>query len=82
MDRDELTGWLRLSLTPGIGNHLARRLLACFGPPDSVFGQDTTALQQVVNPALAAALGEPPDGLAALVDSTAVCMQLKQLQGI
>lgn len=70
MDRDELTGWLRLSLTPGIGNHSARRLLACFGPPDSIFRQDNTALQQVVNPVLAAALGEPPDGLAALVDST------------
>ena len=31
MDRAELAGWLRLSLTPGIGDGTARRLLAAFG---------------------------------------------------
>ena len=56
MDRDELTAWLRLTLTPGVGNDSARRLLACFGTPATLFRQDTTALQQVVSRAQATAL--------------------------
>jgi len=70
MNRDELTGWLRLSLTPGIGNQGARRLLACFGPPDALFQQGAQALQQVVGPAQATALGEVPTGLPDLFDAT------------
>ena len=37
MEREELAGWLRLALTPGIGNDAARRLLAAFGLPGSGF---------------------------------------------
>ncbi len=31
MDPEELTAWLRLTLTEGVGNTTARRLLAAFG---------------------------------------------------
>ena len=45
MDRDELAAWLRLTLTEGVGNGAARRLLARFGLPQDIFQQDEGALQ-------------------------------------
>ena len=71
MDRAELAGWLRLSLTPGIGDGAARRLLAAFGLPADVFAQSETALRQVVSEAQAAALRQMPPNLQALIDSQA-----------
>ena len=56
MERDELAAWLRLTLTPGVGNETARKLLAAFGLPEAIFGQSATALAQIVGPAQAAAL--------------------------
>lgn len=70
MDRAELAGWLRLSMTPGIGDGTARRLLAAFGLPADVFGQTEAALQQVVSEAQAAALRQMPTNLQALIDQT------------
>ncbi len=70
MERDELAGWLRLTLTPGIGNTAARKLLAAFGLPAEVFAQSATALLQVVTEAQASALLEPPAELGALLDRT------------
>lgn len=70
MDRAELAGWLRLSLTPGIGDGAARRLLAAFGLPADVFAQSETALRQVVSEAQAAALRQMPANLQALIDQT------------
>ncbi|PHM20235.1 MAG: DNA-protecting protein DprA [Curvibacter sp. PD_MW3] len=62
MERDELANWLRLTLTPGIGNLTARKLLAAFGLPEAIFSQSPSALQQVVTPAQAdALLAEPPE---------------------
>jgi DNA processing protein len=59
---DALRSWLRLSLTPGVGNDAARRLLACFGSPQAVFEQGEAALRQVVTPAQTQALlQEPPE---------------------
>ena len=52
MDRSELAGWLRLSLTPGVGNDGARRLLAAFGLPEAVFAASPEALEQVGSPAV------------------------------
>lgn len=52
----ELTAWLRLALTPGVGNTSARRLLARFGTPQAVLAQTASALQTCVSPAQAAAL--------------------------
>ena len=45
VEREELASWLRLTLTPGIGNTAARRLLAAFGLPADVFAQSPAALR-------------------------------------
>ena len=70
IDRDELAAWLRLLETPRVGREAARRLLAAFGSPQTVFGAGRTALREVVGDSLAAALAQPPDGFAALLQST------------
>ncbi|MDR6453013.1 DNA-processing protein DprA [Variovorax paradoxus] len=70
MDRAELAGWLRLSLTPGVGDGAARRLLAAFGLPENIFAQTGEALRQVVSPAQADALHQPLPGLQAQLDQT------------
>ena len=64
MDKDELRAWLRLSLTDGVGNEAARRLLACFGSPQAVFEQSEAALSQVLSPKQAQALLTVPNELA------------------
>ncbi len=63
MDRDELAGWLRLLLTPGVGNTSARRLLAAFGLPQAVFAQSSASLREVVTSAQAQALHTIPPEL-------------------
>jgi DNA processing protein len=70
LERAELAGWLRLSLTAGVGDGAARRLLAAFGLPEAVFAQPGAALRQVVSPAQADALQQPPNGLQAQIDLT------------
>lgn len=70
MERAELADWLRLSLTPGIGNGAARSLLAAFGLPQAIFSQPYDALAQVVSAAQAAALGSAPDELEPLLTAT------------
>jgi len=56
LDRDELSAWLRLAHTPGIGRALARRLLAQAGSIDALFAQSPTALGPLLAPAQRAAL--------------------------
>jgi len=73
--RDELTAWLRLTLTPGIGNSSARKLLGAFGLPQAIFEQTNPALQQVVTSAQALALRSEPPDLQALIDSTWAWLQ-------
>jgi len=70
MERDELASWLRLALTPGIGNGAARKLLAAFGLPATLFRQPLSALLQVVTPAQADALREEPPELPAQLEAT------------
>jgi DNA processing protein len=70
MEREELGAWLRLTLTPGIGKESARRLLAAFGLPGTIFQQDPSALRQLLSAAQTQALQEPPAGLAELLDNT------------
>ncbi|WCM88592.1 DNA-processing protein DprA [Acidovorax sp. NCPPB 3576] len=70
MDRDELAAWLRLALTPGVGNGAARRLLAAFGLPQNLFTASQAALQACATPAQARALGTVPPTLDALVETT------------
>jgi DNA processing protein len=70
MEREELAAWLRLALTPGLGNTTARRLLAAFGLPANVFSQSLDALEQVVSSAQAKALHAEPPQLQAQLDAT------------
>lgn len=59
-DTRALSAWLRLTLTPGLGNEGARKLLAAFGLPEAVFEASSTALQQVVSAKVADALRQLP----------------------
>lgn len=70
MERSELGGWLRLALTPGIGNEAGRRLLASFGLPESIFRQPGAALRQVVTESQATALARVPAELDAHIQRT------------
>ena len=64
MNHDELRAWLRLSLTDGVGNDAARRLLACFGSPQAIFTQTEAALRQVVTSKQTQALLQEPHEVA------------------
>ena len=81
MDHDELGAWLRLTLTPGIGNGAARRLLARFGLPQAIFQQTEAALQLCVPAAQAKALRETPKGWEALWQTTAQWLASAAPQG-
>ncbi len=70
MEREELAAWLRLTLTPGVGNGTARKLLAAFGLPQAIFEQPHSALTQVVSSNQASALRSTPPELASLLDTT------------
>ncbi len=50
----ELASWLALNQIPGLGNEGLRRLLKAFGTPAQVFSTPAHALQQVVQPVIAA----------------------------
>lgn len=75
MQAQELASWLRLALTPGIGNTSARALLGAFGLPDGIFDQSSTALCAVVSPVQARALAEPPEPLATQLATTLQWLQ-------
>jgi DNA processing protein len=67
---EALASWLRLALTPGVGPETARRLLATWGQPDTIFQQTEAALRQVVSASQAQALREVPQGWRELSDET------------
>ncbi|MEY8875932.1 MAG: DNA-processing protein DprA [Leptothrix sp. (in: b-proteobacteria)] len=71
MERDELTAWLALLETPGVGRLGARRLLAAFGSPQAVLGASVQARAAVVSRTVADALAQRPAELAAIVERTA-----------
>lgn len=77
MEREELGSWLRLTLTPGVGNAAARKLLAAFGLPGAVFSQSVAALRQVVSEAQAISLLREPTELADLLELTWTWLQTK-----
>jgi DNA processing protein len=79
MGREELAAWLRLTLS--VGNATARRLLAAFGLPQSVFSQSEAALGQLVNSAQAAALRCEQESMPALLESTWQWLQDAQTAG-
>lgn len=69
-DVADLAAWLRLSLTPGIGNQRARQLLRAFGLPQQIFDSSEAALCAVVGATQAQSLSVPPPALAGLLRST------------
>ena len=69
-DATDLGAWLRLSLTPGIGNQRARQLLRAFGLPEQIFESSQTALGAVVGAAQAQALTQTPSAVDDLLRST------------
>ena len=70
MERDELKAWLRLTLSQGIGNVTARKLLGSFGLPQAIFEQTSAALRQVATPTQVQALRTEPPALAGLLETT------------
>ena len=71
MDSQELGAWLRLTLSPGVGNETARRLLTAFGSPQAVFEQSAASLRQAgSSDKLVKALQTEPPQLAALLQTT------------
>ena len=70
MERDELAAWLRLTTTPGVGRTSARRLLAAFGLPQTVFERGEAAWRACIAAAPAQALTLPPAGLQEQIDRT------------
>jgi DNA processing protein len=75
VERDELAAWLRLTLSSGVGNEAARKLLVAFGLPAKVFEQSSSALQQVVSARQATALRAEPAELAPLLEQTWAWLQ-------
>ena len=69
-ERDELCGWLRLGLTPGVGNSTARKLLRVFGLPASIFTRTATELARYVSAKQTAALLSEPPELPLLLETT------------
>ena len=61
MQAAELGAWLRLALTPGLGNAAARKLLATFGSAQAIFEQTAATLRQLGTDKLADALLTEPD---------------------
>jgi DNA processing protein len=70
VDALELQAWLRLTLSPGIGNGGARKLLAAFGSVQAVFAQSATALRQLGTDKLVNAIQSEPPTLAAQLQTT------------
>ena len=70
MELTELNAWLRLTLTPGIGNETARKLLTAFGSAPAVFEQSAQALRQLGSEKLSHAVRQEPPTLAKQLQTT------------
>jgi len=70
MDEAELQAWLRLLLTPGVGNESARKLLAAFGSAQSIFEQSEAALLAIGSARLVRAIQTEPEELKGQLSST------------
>lgn len=68
--RESLKAWLRLSLTPGVGNVTARALLLRFGLPEALFEQSTSELQTIVSSTIGQQLRLIPLGLEDALETT------------
>ena len=70
MECTELKAWLRLMLTPGIGNETARKLLAAYGSAPAIFEQSADTLRQLGSEKLSRVVREEPPALAAQLQTT------------
>jgi DNA processing protein len=70
MTYEELSAWLRLALTPGVGNDKARELLAACGLPETIFAQAESALAKLASPKQVKGLLTPPPELAEQLERT------------
>ena len=70
MERTELKAWLRLTLTPGVGNETARKLLAAYGSAPAIFEQSAQALCELGSEKLSRVIREEPPTLAAQLQTT------------
>ncbi|MDP2817337.1 MAG: DNA-processing protein DprA [Polaromonas sp.] len=75
MEAAELGAWLRLTLTPGLGNTASRKLLAAFGSAQAIFEQSASTLRQLGSDKLADALQTVPDTLGAQLQATLEWLQ-------
>ena len=75
MDSEELLAWLRLTLSPGVGNTAARQLLAAFGSAQAVFDQSGATLRQLGSDKLASVLQSEPPTLATQLQTTLAWLQ-------
>jgi DNA processing protein len=75
VDTQELQAWLRLTLSPGVGNDTARKLLAAFGSAQAIFSQSAAALTQLGTTKLAKAILAEPPALAAQLQITLEWLQ-------
>jgi DNA processing protein len=69
-EANELSAWLRLSLTEGVGNETARQWLAAYGLPQAIFEADQGALSAPPSERLRRAIETVPEALPALLAST------------
>lgn len=67
---DELRAWLRLVLTPGVGNETARHLLKACASAQAIFSQEPGALAALGTPRLVQALATEPEEVAGQLDRT------------
>jgi DNA processing protein len=75
LDPDELSAWLRLTLTPGVGNDACRKLLAAFGSAQAVFEQSASSLRELGTERLVKAIQSQPESLPALLQTTVEWLQ-------
>lgn len=69
-DAQELAAWLRLLLTPSIGNASARRLLARFGGPEQIFDAPRAAWEACITARQVGHLGQLPEQFAQRCSAT------------
>lgn len=79
-ERKELEAWLRLALTPGVGNSTARRLLTRFGLPTAIFEASAAELGACANAQQVCQLRQPPEGFATAANKTWAWLQHEDAQ--
>ncbi len=70
MESAELKAWLRLTLSPGVGNATARKLLATFGSAQAIFEQRAATLKELGSAKLSNAIALQPPNLDELLKTT------------